>query len=80
MWEVVNEELTKMHATEHIIIIKDDKGAYTKIDFIPSDKGMNKLGYQLSPSANQKYLHGATRKAIQLLCVCVVGAHMMSSI
>ena len=64
-WEVVNGVLTMMHATEHTIMVKDGKGAYAKIDFIPSSEGVKRLGYRLSPSANQKPHHEATLKAVQ---------------
>jgi hypothetical protein len=78
-WELINGELTMMHATEHTIIVKDGKGAYANIDFIPSSEGVKGLDYRLSPSANQEPHHEATLKAVQQLCSCAVGAHMTPS-
>ena len=57
-WEVVNGVLTIMNATEHTIRVKDGKGAYASIDFIPSSEGVKGLGHRLSPSANQKKSQG----------------------
>ena len=68
-----------MHATEHTIIVKDGKGAYAKIDCIPSNEGVKGLGYHLSLSVNQKPHHKATLKAVQQLCSCAIGTHMTSS-
>jgi hypothetical protein len=65
-----------VHAIEHTIIVKDGKGAYTKINVIPSSEGMKGLGYRLSPSANQKRYYEATLKVVQQLCSWTVGAHM----
>jgi hypothetical protein len=43
-WEVVNRGLLMMHTTEYTIIVKYDKGAYAKIDFIPSSEGVKGVG------------------------------------
>ena len=53
-----------IHATEHTIVVEDGRGAYAKIDFVPSDKGVKGLGYQLSPSENEESHHEETLKVI----------------
>ena len=36
----ISKNLIMMHVTEHTIIVKNVKGAYARIDFSPSNKGV----------------------------------------
>ena len=65
-----------LHATKHIIVVKDGKHAHAKIDFLLSNVAGKEMGYPLYPSANQAPRHRRTLKAIRLMCACAVGAHL----
>ena len=78
-WRVMDGSMEMVKATEHTIVVKDGKGAYAKIDFLPPDRASKGLGYWISPSGNQDHHHRATLEAVQLLCDAAIGSYLTAA-
>ena len=78
-WDSTSGHMELTYNTDHVIRIRDGKGAVATIDFLPPDQPNVGLGYLLCPDGNQEPQFRMTVEAMQKIGTSVASSSLSES-